>query len=54
MIKVPFSMYIAGQLEKDICEWVKENAILGNPADHIIFEDEEQVLYFRLKFGIWV
>jgi len=52
MIKLPFPMDVSGQLEKDICRWIKENAILGNPADHILFEDEEQVLYFRLKFGI--
>lgn len=52
MIKISFPMDVSGQLEKDICKWVKENAELGDPADHILFEDEEQVIYFKLKFGI--
>jgi hypothetical protein len=52
MIKIPFPMDVSGQLEKDICKWVREYAILGNPADHILIEDEELALYFRLRFGL--
>jgi len=52
MIKVKFPMDVSGALEKEICAWVKEHAQLGDPADHILFEDEELAIYFRLRFGI--
>ena len=52
MIKVPFPMDVSGALEKEICKWVLENAMLGVTGDHILFEDEELAIYFRLRFGL--
>lgn len=52
MIRVPFSVGISGELEKQICAWVKEHARFGYTTFIIEFDDEELATLFKLKFGI--
>lgn len=53
MITVPFPMSITGELEKEICVWVKEHARFGDTSSIIVFDDEELATYFKLKFRLW-
>jgi len=52
MIIVPFPINISGNLERQICAWVKEHARFGYTSFIIEFDDEELATYFKLKFGI--
>jgi hypothetical protein len=52
MITVPFPVSISGELEKQICVWVKEHARFGYTSFIIEFDDEELATVFKLRFGI--
>jgi hypothetical protein len=58
MITVPFPLYIDSTIEKSIYKWMDEMDLdkhtihIGTNISTIEFEDEEDAIAFRLRFGL--